>query len=648
MHHRSFHLPESKEHFKPDRGFHTDHVRIELSVDFQKKRIDGACELTIRPLREGVRVIKLDAAEMEVRAVKVDGEKAEFSHVGQTLEVQKALERGLPCKVLVEYGAQPRVGVFFTAPDPEHPEKEVQAWTHNEAELAHYWYPCYDHPSDKFTSEIVLSVPKGFRVISNGTLHSTREEGDRTIFHWKEDFPHSSYLTSFVAAKLGEITQEANGVKLHYNFPESRREDVLRYFGETPKMIEVFEELTGVKYPYEKYDQTTVQDFVFGGMENISATTLSTNYYPPAGTEEDFQTSYSSPHVNAVDLVAHELAHQWFGDLVTCEDWHHAWLNEGLSTYLQCLYIEKTRGVDQMRWDLDARTREYFEEDQKEYRRAIVDNVYVFPDDLFDFALYEKGASKVHELRYIMGDEAFFRGLSGFLKAHAKGSAQTSDFRRAMEEASGLSLEKFFKQAFHTPGHPEFEVEYAWDEGSKTAKVRVRQVQDPTESAEVFGAPCELAFYVPGGKKSFRVNLDSRDQTFTFPLGAHPSIVEFDPKNWIMKEVKFEKGAEMLAEQLKGSEDAWSRAEAAEELGRMRTGVKVLIEAAAHDVFWDVRASAVRSLGEVGTDEGEAALLAMPVPRDRWVRRALVKALGHYRSEACKERLIGFLKNDES
>lgn len=647
--HKTFHIPESKEHFKPSRDFHIEHAKIALAVDFDRQRIDGSCELILTPLRGGVKTIKLDAAEMEVKGVMVDGEKSEFSVGGGRLEIASGLAQGTPKKVVVEYGAHPRMGVIFTAPDKEHPEKEVQAWTHNEAELAHFWFPCFDHPSERFTTETVISVPTGFRVISNGKLVSKWDSGDRTVYHWKEEFPHPAYLTSFVAAKLEELTQEADGVKLNYNFPGSKKDDVLRYFGETPKMIEVFGELTGVKYPYEKYDQTTVQDFVFGGMENLNATTLSTSYYPTAATEEDFQTSYSTPHVNAVDLVAHELAHQWFGDYVTCEDWHHAWLNEAMATYLQCLYVEKTMGTDQMRWDLDARTQQYFEEDKKEYRRAIVDNCYVFPDDLFDFALYEKGASMVHELRYIMGDEAFLRGINGYLKKHGGGNAETDDFRRAMEKASGLSLEKFFKQAFLTPGHPEFEVEYSWDEESSAARVRVRQVQDPEESAWVFELPCELTFLVGKAWKSFRVRLDARDQTFSFGFEEKPSAVEFDPKHWLMKELKFEKSVGMWEAQLRQSPDAWSRAEAARALGKARTGgVQVLVDAATGDGFWDVKANAFRALGEIGSEEAKAALLAIPAPKGRRERRALVEALGRFKDDACRDKTIHFLKNDDS
>ncbi|MDG6898773.1 MAG: HEAT repeat domain-containing protein [Nitrososphaerota archaeon] len=581
--------------------------------------------------------------------VTVDGSPAEFEYDNSALEVALG-PGGSRRSVRVEYSSVPREGVHFTSPDKEHPEREVQAWTHNEAEFARYWYPCHDHPGDKSTTELVVTAPRGFRVISNGRLLSTTDGGQTTTFHWREDKPHSSYLTSFVAGKFGEITQEVDGVKLHYYFPESKREDVLRYFGETPKMVEVFGALTGVKYPYEKYDQTTVQDFVFGGMENFNATTLSMNYYPDAKSEEDFQTSYSTPHVNAVDLVAHELAHQWFGDLVTCADWAHAWLNESFATYFQALYVEKTRGVDEMRWDLSSRAEDYFDEDESEYRRPIVDRDYVWPDDLFDGHLYPKGASMLHELRFLMGDEPFFKGISQHLKAYAYSCADTHDFLDSMVKASGLQLEEFFEQSFFRAGHPEFEVGYSWEEEPKTATVHVKQVQKTDDATPIFKLPCEIVFYVNGERRAFRVLLDSAEQTLVFSLPAKPSVVEFDPRRWLLKKVKFEKSLDLLLNQLNQSEDAWSRAEAAAGLGKLKSNRAVagLSEAAKAEQFWHVRSCALKALGEVGTDDALKALLEVGVPKNRRVRRGLAAGLGNFKEEKARELLVKLLKNDDS
>ena len=513
--HKSFHLPESRPHYPPPLEFHTSHIKVEVGIDFEKKGISGSCTLSIEPVREDLRWAHLDACEMDISSCEVDGSEVAFEYDNRTLTLPLS-PGGSKHEIRVGYKATPREGIYFTSPDREHPEKEVQAWTHCEPEASCFWYPCHDHPSAKSTSELVITVPKEFRVISNGKLLSTEVGEDGVTYHWKEEVPHSAYLTSFVAGKFGELTQDAEGVKLRYNFPESKMEDVLRYFGETPKMMEVFNRLTGVKYPYEKYDQTTVQDFVAGGEENLNATTLAMNYYPDASSEEDFSPSYAAPWQTAVNLVAHELAHQWFGDYVTCSDWCHAWVNEGWATYLQSLYIEQSRGADEMRWEMRARESEYFDEDESQYRRPIVEREYVWPHDVFDHTTYRKGAAMLHELRFVLGDESFFKGVNGFLNAHAKGPADTDDFRKSMERASGVPLEEFFEQAFYRPGFPEFRVEYAWDDGAKTATLRVKQAQETGDGTPVFKLPCDIVFYVDGKRGKFRTWLDSPDQTLVF------------------------------------------------------------------------------------------------------------------------------------
>ena len=646
---KSFKLPEAKAHYSPTLDFHTEHIRIELGVDFEKRSIAGSTTLEIMPVRAGIRAARFDAVELNVKSISVDGSPTDFEYDNEVLEVPLG-RQAAKHSVRVEYDAVPRDGVFFTAPDKEHPEKGVQAWSHNEAEAARHWFPCHDHPGDRATSELILTVPKEFRVISNGRLLSSENHGETTTYHWREDVPHSTYLTSFVAAKLSVIEEDVDGIKIRYNFPESKRNDVMRYFGETPKIIRTMGELVGMKYPYEKYDSTTVEDFIAGGEENIDATTYAMNYYPDASSEEDFATSYSVPHQGAVNLVAHETAHMWFGDLVTCADWPHAWLNEGFATYFELLYMEKTRGVDHMRWELSSRVGVYFEEDEEKYRRPIVEREYVWPDDIFDGHLYPKAAAMLHELRFMVGDEAFFRGVSSYLKAFARSTAETSDFRRAIEKASGLQLEEFFEQAFYKKGYPEFEVGYAWDDTARTGTLRVKQVQGTEDGTPLFKLPCEVVFYTSGQRRVFNVVLEGAEQTLTFALPSKPNVVELDPRQWLLKKVKFEKTLDLLLSQLAGSEDASSRAEAATALGKTRSEMAIqgLKRAATEDRFWHVQSCALRALGEMGTQAALEALLEVEAPENRRARRGLAVALGNFTDERARKRLLLLLRDDQS
>ncbi|QQG49181.1 MAG: M1 family metallopeptidase [archaeon] len=647
---KSFRLPESTLHYPASREFRTEHVKIELDVDFKGKKISGSCSLTVSPIAEELRTVKLDARSMTITGVTLGDSDLKFEHNGEVLAVHLPSPVTSRTTIKVDYWAIPSEGVYFTGPDVEHPEKEVQAWTHNESEFARYWFPCFDHPNERSSSEIVVRVPRGFRVVSNGRLVSMTEDGESSTFHWLEETPHPTYLTSFVAGRLGEITDEVDGIKLGYYFPESKRADALRYFGETPAMMEAFKALTGMKYPYPKYSQTVVEDFIYGGMENFNATTLAMNYFPEADSEEDFSTSYGAPQTNAVNLVAHELAHQWFGDYVTCVDWSHAWLNEGFATYFQGLYLEKTRGVDAFRWDLWARAEEYFEEDEKRYRRPIVDREYVYHDDVFDHTTYQKGEWMLHELRYLIGDRAFFAGITEHLRSNALGNVDTHDLRKAMEKTSGVSLEEFFEQAFFSPGFPELEVAYDWDEGSKVATVTMKQVQKLEMGTPRFKLPLEVVFYVGGKRASTRVWLRTEEQSFSFGLASRPNIVEVDPQRWILKKVAFKKGIDLLVAQLRGSEDASSREDAAGSIGAVKadSAIPALIEAATKEQFWAVRSASIRALGVIGSESALVALLGLGLPQHRRVRRAVAEALGHFTADKAKETLSGLLKGDPS
>ncbi|MGA2664724.1 MAG: M1 family aminopeptidase [Nitrososphaerales archaeon] len=649
---RSFHVPGSRKHYLPDREFKTEHLRVELRVDPEKKTIAGRCHLKITPLGGDLSVVHLDAAEMRVSSVELDGAAVRFDHDGRRLSVRAAAPlTPAPHLVTVEYSASPRHGVYFVHPDEGYPDKPVQAWTQSEAEAARFWFPCYDHPNDKAASEMVLTVPEGFQAISNGRLLSQETKGDGwTTYHWHESAPHSSYLNSFVVGRFVQVDASAGKVPLQYYVPERKSKDALRYFGQTPEMVATFEQVTGVAYPYEKYAQVAVHDFIYGGMENISATTLVDNRFPDERTEEDYAARYSRPERDHVELVAHELAHMWFGDLVTTRHWPHAWLNEGFATYMEAIYHGKKYGHDAFLQNMLYKALWHFDEDESRYRRPIVENDYLYADDLFDSFTYEKAAWMIHQLRGILGDEAFFRGTAAYLRRFSYANADTDDYRKSMEEASGVSLERYFEQSFHRAGHPEFEVEYAWDGG--VARVGVRQVQRTDEMTPVFDLPAEIVFYTRRGRLAKKVRIGGESESFQFELDSEPSIVEFDPEGWLLKKVRFPKSHSLLCNQLESSVDMLSRKSAAEELASFKTAetVERLAAVVSKDgEFWSVRADAARSIGKIGGRVALEALLSLSHLKPRKVRRAVLAALGEFRGEErAQEALKEALFSDES
>ena len=646
-----FHIPGATPHKAPDKEFHAEHISIDLRVFFEEKRFEGSCTTTLVPLRKDSAVLHLDAREMTIRRVELDGKGAQFDHDGKVLTVRPAGSLAIsPHKLRVDYAATPRQGVYFVSPDKEHPEKPIQAWSQCEPEFGRYWYPASDHPNDKSTSEMRISVPDGFRVVSNGRLVSTEKNNGWTAWHWKEDVPHSTYLNSFAAGKFELVEEKAGDVLLQYYFPESKKADWKRLFGLTPEMVRIFEDLTRMKYPFEKYAQVTVHDFLIGGMENISATTLADTRFPDARSEEDYAARYSRPDRNHIELVAHELAHMWFGDLVTAKHWSHLWLNEGFATYFQALFTERKSGTDDFREDMRAKSESYFEDDKSRGRRAVVEEVYVSPEDVFDAVVYEKAAWMLHQLRFLLGEELFFGGTAEYLRRFARKNVDTHDYMNVLEEVSGLSLEGYFEQSFFKGGHPEFEVEYSWDEANKRARLRIKQVQQTDELTPVFILPCDVALYTSTGRHVRRLNIRGSDETYFFESDEMPSIVEFDPEERLLKRVKFPKSSSLLANQLAKSADASSRRKAAEALSEFKTedSVSALKAALKREQHWPVRAEAARSLGKIGTKESLEALLAARAERHRRVRRAVIAALGEFKDERVLPPLLSALRGDES
>ncbi len=645
---KPFVLPGSSLHYARDREFDVQHVKLDLNVDPEKKKFEGTAHIKLTPIVDNVTRLEFDAVELDITDVKLSiGKPASWENTGRKIivDLEKALKTGEHVTVSIRYAGEPRRGMYFVAPDKYYPDRPYQAWTQGEDEDSRYWFPCYDYPNDRATSEVVVTVPQKYVAISNGILLENRDEkskGART-FHWKQDIPHSSYLISLVVGEFAVVKEKAEEVELQYYVPKGREEEAKRSFEKTPKMVRFFSEYFGVKYPYPKYAQVVVSDFIFGGMENISATTL---------TERTLHDKRAHLDFTSEDLVAHELAHQWWGDLITCRDWSHAWLNEGFATYCETLFKEDDLGRDEAAYYQLQDLQEYLDEDRDRYRRPIVSKSYIEPTELFDRHLYEKGGLVLHALRYYLGDELFQKGLRHYANTFREKVVETSDLRRAMEEATGKSLEGFFDQWVHHGGHPEFKVSYDWDDNAKIAKVSVSQTQaNNGETPSVFVTPVDLSFTLLKGVQTRRVTISQRDETFYISLPEKPRDVEFDPGNWILKTLDFDKPKGMLLQQLQTDRNAIGRVRAAQRLSKYPTEdvVDALKTATLKDPFWGVQATAAKSLGTIRTTSALRALTAGLKTKHPKARRAVAKALGEFRDEDSAKVLIGVLdEGDQS
>jgi len=630
---REFAMPGARPRYTPDRVCAIRHIKLDITLDVDARRIAGSCTLTLSPLVSGATWLRLDAVELDIERVTRAGAALEHQHDGKILRVALGqVNEGEAFDLEITYSGQPRRGIYFVGPDQCYPDKPTQVWTQGQDEDSRFWFPCFDSPSEKATSEIIATVPASFIAVSNGQLVDDTKRGDQRTMHWRFDVPHSCYLVTLVAGELSEIRDSWQGaeaaVDLTYYVQHGREEDARRALGRTPEMLELFSRLFGVTYPYEKYAQLCVADFIFGGMENTTATTLTDTILYDERAAIDF---------DADALVAHELAHQWFGDLLTCRAWAEGWLNEGFATYSEYLWREAHEGRDSADYELDEWGEQYFAEDAGRYRRIITTNVYDEPIDIFDHHLYEKGGRVLHMLRRTLGDDSFFRTLKHYLGKHRGCSVETRDLARAVEEVTGRQMDWFFDQwIVKGAGHPELEVAYEWDAEKQLACFTVKQTQKVEGSTPLFRLPASVSLVTGGASREVELEIDELQHAFYVQCEQEPTQAIFDPGKTLLARVKTEKPLPMWIAELSGEALAIDRVHAARELGT-RGGARAteaLIEALGRDRSWVVRAAAADALGKLRSDAARDALIAaVGTTEHARARRAVVRGLGQFRGD---------------
>src|SRR5262245_46083798 len=667
------------EHHTPDRRVAIKHLKLDLRFDSQPHTVEGSATFTLSPMNDGLTHFELDIAEMAIESVTLTAvEKRSTGDLpkssGQTgarpgsqlarrlefetrpdkldIELDRPYTRNEQLTIEIAYSCSPRKGLFFVEPDEAYPNKPRQIWSQGENEDAHWWFPCHDVTNQKMTTEMIATDESTFFELSNGELIGVLEndgQGTRT-FHWSQSQPHPAYLVTIVIGEYEALGDDYDGLPISYYVYKDRVREGQRLFAATPRMINFFEEKFGYAYPYPKYSQVIVDDFLFGAMENTSASTF---------TDRCLLDDHAAIDLNYDDIVAHELAHQWWGDLVTCKDWSHIWLNESFATYSEYLWNEDARGRDEARFSLFQDFLTYLREDRTSYRRLIVFNRYRFSEDLMDRHAYEKGSCILDMLRLELGDDAFFRTLAHYLNKHEFGNVETNDFKVAIEEATGQNLHWFFDQWLYGAGHPELEVGYEWRREQNLLKLSVKQVQKLEHKTRAFRFPVEIEIVTvePGEvieteqRATYRVVVEKAEQDFYFPSESKPRMVLFDKGHRIFKAMRFEKSAQELIFQLGRADEAMDRARAARELGVFKgeEAVGALRETLLGDDFYGVRMAAAVSLGEIGGDVARGAVIeAYRLSKDSRVRRACVWALGNFKDDEAIQVLGEALGKDES
>jgi len=594
------------------RQYDVRHYRIRLSFDEASRSYEGETEIRLRALRDHFDALELDAETFRVTGVK-GGLRFTQSPGRLSVQLDRAYRYGEELSVTVSYQAanvsidpekygMPKgygLGLAFKPETASHP---ALFHTLSFPEGARHWFPCYDHPNDKASSELIATVDAKYHLVSNGVLKDVSEDAKRKTrtFHWVQEKPHSTYLFVLVAGPYVQVIDPGGKLPVSYWVYPKDAADARRVFGKTRTILDFLSRELGYEYPWPKYDQIAIPDFG-GGAESTNATVISDGTLHDPKGDKDFSSDW---------LIAHEAAHQWWGDLVTMRDWSHTWLNEGFATYYEYLYMRHLQGVDEGALNLHAKKQTYLNEARTKYARPIVFDRWNWPNDNFDRHTYQKGGVVLSMLRSVMGDEPFRRSITHFLRKHAYDSVDTHDFQIAIREASGQVLDWFFEQWIFQAGHPVLEVRYGWENGAVRLQVRQKQAGN-------FVLPVTIGVTTAAGKQLHQVWIRNREEAFNLACKDKPLLVRFDEGDVLLKEVDFAKSTEELLFQL-ANDNVIGRMEAAAALrSRSRNDPKVsaaLRTAATRDPFWAVRREALTA-GEVELLKSTAATDPVPAVR---------------------------------
>ena len=618
------------------------HQRIEFTPDFDKRSLTGIATITFAPIARPLDQISLDAFDLKVDKVEskhtIDSWDNDDSRIA--IVFKKPIPADEQVSVEVHYSAQPQDGLFFRTEAMGYPKGDDHLWTQGEPEKHRYWFPGYDYPNERFTTEVICHVPEAMTVLSNGTLISDKvTDGVRTV-HWHQQKEHVNYLVSVIAGHFEKIEDKHGDLPLAFYTTPSHFDVAETSFRDTAKILAFLEAEIGVGYPWAKYYNVCVADFIAGGMENTSISTLTT------GTlfSSDSGTLRSSHR-----LDAHEATHQWFGDLVTCKDWSNLWLNEGFATYYTHLYEAHKNGHDAMLYSL---YRDLLNVTGKTDDRPMVWRDFSDPWEQFDFRAYPKGSWVLHMLRSELGPELYRKCVKTYLDRHTNSSVETADLKKAFEDVSGLGLDEFFDQWVFHGGTPHLEVKYSWEGKNKKAKLQVKQTHKRSSKVLLFDFELPIRMITKSGNvinKKVRVQKDN--ETFSFDLPDSPTIVRIDPDLTVLAKINFTPPTELLHNQLMQKDDAMGRLIATKALAKKKDtkSVELLTQKLNNDSFYGVRIEAAKALA---VHRSEAAFKALQQTvssqEDDRVRIEVVKAIGKFYSEPTLEALKGVATDDKN
>ncbi|MBX2871478.1 MAG: alanyl aminopeptidase [Saprospiraceae bacterium] len=593
------------------------HTKLDLRFDWVKEEVIGQAFLTLEPLFYPTDTVVLDAKDFEISKIALEGtgKELEYSYDKNQIVVQldKMFNKGEAYTLAITYVAHPAEtggsaaiqsdqGLFFINPRNEEVGKPQQIWTQGETEWNSRWFPTIDKPNERCTQEVLLTVQDRFKTLSNGVLISSesKEKGMRTD-HWKMDKPHAPYLFMLAVGEFAVVEEEWEDIPLSYYVEPAYEASAKDIFGHTPEMLSFFSEKLGLKYPWAKYAQIVVRDYVSGAMENTSAVIFG-----------EFVQKHSRELIDNHNdkIVAHEMFHHWFGDYVTCESWANLTMNEGFANYSEYLWMEHKYGRDAADFHMLEEWGGYFGSAQNSVH-PLIHFDHLDKEDMFDAHSYNKGGSVLHMLRKYVGDDAFFASLNKYLTDNAYQAVEVHNLRLAFEAVTGEDLNWFFNQWYLEQGHPEISLSYDYDAEAKEAILTVEQTQNPETSPAIFQLPTSVDVYMASGeKKNYPIWVKERKQSFRFPAAEKPSLINFDPEKAILAIQESNKSKEELMFQFEHAPSFIDRLESIQKLEPEKedAAVQALMNKALKDPFWVVQMIALQ---QVSPDADNTAAFRM-------------------------------------
>lgn len=600
--------------YNPSRTLLTDliHTKLEVNFNWDKSQLNGKATITAKQHFYASDSLILDAKGMDIKKVEMAGKPLSYIYndsLKLRIKLDKKYSREEKFTIVVEYVSKPNErqtggseaitsdkGLYFINPKNDLKGNMPQIWTQGETESSSVWFPTIDAPNSKSTEEIYITVQDKYVTLSNGKLISSKKntDGTRTDF-WKQDLPHAPYLFmlavgEFKIVKDSYTRPDGSKMEVNYYVEPDYEKSAKAIFGETPNMIKFFSQKLGVEYPWDKYSQIVVRDYVSGAMENTGAVVFGDYVY---------KNDRELLDGNDQSTIAHELFHHWFGDLVTCESWANLPLNESFANYSQYLWDEHHFGLDEADYQAEQEANGYFDAGMYKGYHNLIWYAHNDKEEMFDGHSYNKGGRILHMLRNYLGDEAFFKGLNNYLVTNKFKTAEVHNLRMAFEEVSGEDLNWFFDQWFLGKGHPIIQTTQTIDKENNLVKINVKQVQNTTDFP-IYKIPVNMVIWDANGKRTEKITVDSIEQSFTFAYSGELNNVLFDENQVLLGKYFEDKPVSQFVHQFYNSNRYKAKLTAMKRASRTKSdAVEKMIFDALNDPFWDIRINAISLFGDV-------------------------------------------------